>query len=254
MNMFIIITLLLQSVIVVVNAEQYIFCIDGGGSKTALQVINAQGTVVPIRRKGITSDKIEVTGSNINALGIDGVRQALRDLFNETTVGDNDKTLRDILPTSYVIAGMAGLGSIDNKNTVTMLFEELGTNKDRLLLTSDAALSLQLVPGNGSILIAGTGSICLGKKGNERYRVGGLGYILGDEGSGYAIGLQALKVSLAHEYGWGQPTSLTKELCKFYGVPEVKNIMQALYKGKLTSAQIGQAAPIVLAQAIAQDP
>jgi Predicted N-acetylglucosamine kinase len=76
---------------------------------------------------------------------------------------------------------------------------------------------------------------------------------LGDEGSGYAMGLQALKVALAHEYGWGAPTSLTSELCKLYAVSELKNIIQPLYKNQITPAQISRATPLVLKQAAAQD-
>lgn len=251
MKKFIIFALLLNSSYVY-NTVPYIFCIDGGGSKTVLQVINAQGTVLPLVRQREIVNKIETAGSNIKSVGIDGARQALYDLIDDTTI-ENDKALRDILSTCLVVSGMAGMVSVDSRNTVIKLFEELGIHKDRLLLTNDATLALQLVPGDGAILIAGTGSICLGKKGNERYQVGGLGYLLGDEGSGYAIGLQALKAALAHEYGWGKPTSLTSELCKLYNVQKLKNVLQALYKGKVTSSQIAHAASIVLAQAAAQD-
>jgi N-acetylglucosamine kinase-like BadF-type ATPase len=148
---------------------------------------------------------------------------------------------------------MSGIGAAGNKDAVTNLLQEMGVAKNNLLLATDAALALALIPGNGAILIAGTGSICLGKKDNNHYRVGGLGYILGDEGSGYTIGLEALKAALAEEYGWGQPTSLTPELRKLYGVSELKIIMQRLYKKEITSAHIGRAAPVVLAQAVAGD-
>lgn len=251
MKMSVMIALLLSSTYVH-NSANYILCIDGGGSKTALQVIDDHGTVLPLIKGGITNHKIEASGSNINTIGSDGVRQSLCDLFDGVTI-DNNKFLRDILSTCYVVAGMAGIDAIDNKNAVINLFEELGISKDHLLLTTDSALALQLVHGNGAIIIAGTGSICLGKKDNKNYRVGGLGYLLGDEGSGYAMGLQALKAALADEYGWGKPTSLTSELCKLYGVSELKCFMQAIYKNKVTPAQIGRAAHIIVAQAIAQD-
>jgi len=58
---------------------------------------------------------------------------------------------------------------------------------------------------------------------------------------------------LADEYGWGNATSLTVALRKLYGVTELKNIMQALYKHKITPAQISRAAPVVLEQAAAHD-
>lgn len=234
-------------------SKDYILCIDGGGSKTALQVIDAQGNVLPLTRHGVTTDKIEVAGSNVDNVGADGVRSVLHDLIADTIV-NNGKRMRDILPTAYVIAGIAGAEIGDNKKVITQLFEELGISKDNVMLTGDAALALGLVPGDGGILIAGTGSICLGQKGNEYFRVGGLGYLLGDEGSGYAMGLQALKVALAYEYGWGQPTSLTAQLCKFYNVPQLKDVMQVIYTDKTKTVQtISRIAPIVVEQALIND-
>jgi N-acetylglucosamine kinase-like BadF-type ATPase len=244
--------IVLLSVVCTHYSAEYILCIDGGGSKTALQVVDMHGAVLPLAREGITTDKISATGSNMNVIGVDGVRQVFHNLIDDITI-ENDKSLRDILPTCYVVAGMTGTGG-NNKNVIINLFEELGIHKNNVLLMHDAALALELVHGDGAILIAGTGSICLGKKGNEQYRVGGLGYLLGDEGSGYAIGLQALKIALAYEYGWGKPTSLTEQLCQLYDVSPLKNIMKLLYTDKATSVQnIARAVPIVVAQALDGD-
>ena len=44
-----------------------------------------------------------------------------------------------------------------------------------------------------NLTIGGTGAICLGRKGEVHEYSGGWGHILGDEGSGYWIALQALK-------------------------------------------------------------
>ena len=46
---------------------------------------------------------------------------------------------------------------------------------------------------DGILTIGGTGAICIGKKGEVYEYSGGWGHILGDEGSGYWIALQALK-------------------------------------------------------------
>jgi len=51
---------------------------------------------------------------------------------------------------------------------ISKLFEEWGIQSNNLLLVSDAALALQLIDGDGAILIAGTGSICLGKKRKQK--------------------------------------------------------------------------------------
>ncbi len=54
-------------------------------------------------------------------------------------------------------------------------------------------MQLFLKGKDGILTIGGTGAICLGKKGEVYEYSGGWGHILGDAGSGYWIGLQALK-------------------------------------------------------------
>ena len=152
---------------------------------------------------------MESGASNINVVKREGVKIALQDLLDGLKVGAEQTDIQDILPSSRVIAGMAGVGIPENLASVTSLFEELGVHKKKLQLLTDAELALRLLKGNGVVLISGTGSICFAEKAGVRQRVGGLGRILGDEGSGYQIGLQAIQAALAEEFGYGPPTSLT---------------------------------------------
>ena len=66
----------------------------------------------------------------------------------------------------------------------------------RVLAGDDAAIALRAaVPeGPGIVLIAGTGSIAYAENGERRSRVGGLGYLAGDEGSAFAIGMAAVRL------------------------------------------------------------
>ena len=68
-----------------------------------------------------------------------------------------------------------------------------------------------------SPVLYGTGSIsyCYNKKTNELNRVGGWGYVLGDEGSGYDIGRQALVAIMKSYDGRGKSTQLTEALKTF---------------------------------------
>jgi N-acetylglucosamine kinase-like BadF-type ATPase len=118
---------------------------------------------------------------------------------------------------------------------------------------SDAEMALQLIDGEGISLIAGTGSICLGKKNETLFRVGGLGRILGDEGSGYQIGLQALKAALAEEYGWGIATSLTPALKDLFQVTDLKTLIPKINLGEIPPSKIALSAPLVFCKALEQD-
>ena len=71
-------------------------------------------------------------------------------------------------------------------------------NKDlKLHIESDSRFTLDTAypdEKSGMLLIAGTGSVALAKKHDgDIVKVGGWGRLLGDEGSGYWIGLEALK-------------------------------------------------------------
>ena len=65
----------------------------------------------------------------------------------------------------------------------------------------------------GIIVIAGTGSIALGRNSkNTVARAGGWGYIFGDEGGAFDLTRQALRAALQHEEGWGPSTILRERL------------------------------------------
>lgn len=64
-----------------------------------------------------------------------------------------------------------------------------------LVLDSDIALLARVcfAPGEGVVVVAGTGSVAVHRDtGGRLHRVGGRGGLLGDEGSGYAIAREAL--------------------------------------------------------------
>src|SRR5205085_2541267 len=126
----------------------------------------------------------------------------------------------------------------------------MGVNKERLQVLTDAELALRLLKGNGMVLISGTGSICFAEKNGVRQRVGGLGRILGDEGSGYQIGLQAIRAALAEEFGYGPPTSLTPALKAFFEVTEMKTLFPQINSLEMSSATIASVSPLVFEKAI----
>jgi N-acetylglucosamine kinase-like BadF-type ATPase len=92
-----------------------------------------------------------------------------------------------------------------------------------LEITSDAEALLELFFAlrNGIVLIAGTGSICLGVRHTRRgpvvSRVGGWGSYL-DQGCGFRLGLGALSAALRALDGRGEATPMTHLLCDRYGL------------------------------------
>ncbi len=232
---------------------EYTLCIDGSGSKTVLQVIDKEGQVLSLVKNGLHLQQIETASSNINVIGIEGVRAVFKELFERVKVGEKEQSFSDLASKCQVVAGMAGIALVENKEKVIALFEEWGINRNCIQLMTDAEVTLQLVGNPGIILISGTGSICLGKQDLTIFRIGGLGRIVGDEGSGYQIGVQALKNALEEEYGWGNRTSLTPLLKKHFEVAELKNLIPHITKGEILPAKIAGAASLVFQEAFAQD-
>lgn len=228
-------------------------CIDGGGSKTLLQAIDKQGKLLPIFRDNNEMDAISTTGSNINVIGVDGVRAAFQSLFKDVTIGLKRHDLQKSLSRFNIVAGMAGVGLAQNKAKIIALFKELGMKEERIRLMTDADAALSLLPSKGIVLISGTGSICFGKRDTTNYRVGGLGSILGDEGSGYQIGLAAVRAGLAEEYGWGDKTSLTEAMKTAFTVSELKMLVSKINSREILPAQIAKVTPLVFEAAEKKD-
>lgn len=87
-----------------------------------------------------------------------------------------------------------------------------------ILVCGDETIALDAVfPGAAGVLVmAGTGSNILGRTtAGETFNVGGWGPALGDEGSGYWIGHQALRSAFrAHDFG--QPTVILDRVAAFW--------------------------------------
>jgi N-acetylglucosamine kinase-like BadF-type ATPase len=102
----------------------------------------------------------------------------------------------------------------------------------RLVVVTDAAIALTGAMGGGPgiIVIAGTGSIALGRNAAGREaRAGGWGYIFGDEGGAFDIGRQALRAALRMEEGWGPETSLRAMLLEATGAASVNEVLHLFY-------------------------
>lgn len=229
-------------------AIQYRLCIDGGGSKTMLQVLDCDGRIVALQNKdGVISDRIIAAGSNINVIGQAAVRDVLWSLIDGSTMQDTDMPLKGVLPQCAVYAGMSGLGLESNKSIVQGIFSSFGVANEHITAMADAEMAMSFLGDNGIILIAGTGSICFGKKDGKMFRVGGLGRVLGDEGSAYQVGYQALKAALAEEYGWGSTTPLTQALQTHFNTMALKTLIPGINAGTTPSSALAVLAPLVCA-------
>jgi N-acetylglucosamine kinase-like BadF-type ATPase len=220
-------------------ASNYIIGIDGGGSATA--AILADG------RTGATLGRGEAGPSNFQAVG---VTAALREL--NTAVAGAFRTAK--LSRGPVAAAALGLAGVDRNEGLDVIrgWADLVHLADRLTIANDATLlfAAGTPDGWGLAIIAGTGSIAfaLDQQGKDA-RAGGWGYMLGDEGSAFRIGLLALRAACRAADGVGEPTSLLTSFLEKLGSADAREFIPAVYRGSWDKAFIAGLAPLVLSAA-----
>jgi N-acetylglucosamine kinase-like BadF-type ATPase len=102
------------------------------------------------------------------------------------------------------------------------------------------------------VVIAGTGSVVVGKTPRgEIIQTGGWGRVIGDEGSGYYLGREAL-LAVALQYDRrGDATKLREAFAKEFEWETREQVVDSVYKDKFDIASL---APIVFETASRNDP
>ncbi len=138
--------------------------------------------------------------------------------------------------------GMSG-GPDDKREIAAGILRAL-----RLEVTGDAEIALAgATPGGqGIIVIAGTGSISLGRNAQgQTARAGGWGYIFGDEGSAFDLVRRALRSALRMEEGWGPPTALRQILLDATGSRDAGEALHSFYREEWPRSRVAALAPLV---------
>jgi len=146
-----------------------------------------------------------------------------------------------------LVVGAAGAGREAEQVELRSALEETRLAW-RTIVTTDAELARAAAFGGGPgvLLIAGTGSIAVSRDGNGgTRRVGGLGWRMGDQGSAYWLGDQALKAVGAMHDGLGTVTHLAEALCTAARVPGIAGLIQ--WSTRATPAEVAALGPAVLA-------
>ncbi len=109
-----------------------------------------------------------------------------------------------------------------------------------------AALAGASIARPGVVVIAGTGSVAYGRLEDGREaRVGGWGYLFGDEGSAYSIGRAALQAASQAVDGRRSSTALSQDIPAFWGLATMHEVHDAVYTPKISRPQIAELAAVV---------
>ena len=223
--------------------ERYILGIDGGGTETVGVLVKESGIIVGQGRVGPT---------NYQVVGGEKVKSEIHILFQMLGLSQPNPSS----PVKQMYMGLAGAGRPSDRNEIKQLFSDISFIEN-VAVDSDAMIALAGAFGGepGIIIIAGTGSICFGKNDHgEVFRSGGWGYLLGDEGSGFFIGQQAVMAALKDLDGRGEKTALRNAIEKHFNLSQIDQIIPKIYKQEIDRAGISRLAPLVFETAQENDP
>ncbi|MEI5993019.1 BadF/BadG/BcrA/BcrD ATPase family protein [Candidatus Enterococcus mansonii] len=213
---------------------KYIIGIDSGGTKTEAIVYDLTGKECQRVITGFGNMLVD------HEQGLANIKSAIQTVL----------TGRQAKDCQLLVLGLAGIESGGLKET---LANELAVFQVPLVLLSDGQLAHYafLKGESGILLIAGTGSIAIGRVKNQWVRVGGWGHLFGDDGSGYSIGKQAIQRAL-YEYDIGAENSLlTEKLMAHFNVETTIELVKIAYQ--LSKDQLASLAKLV-AELAYQDP
>lgn len=215
--------------------------IDGGGTSTHAMLSNPRGQVLG---EGIAGP------SNAKAIGAEAARQAL-DQAIAAAFADAEI---DRGPVEIACFGLAGFDRPED-HALLRDWSSAGLWANRLMFVNDGELVLAAgtPDGFGAAVIAGTGSIAVGKGTNgQTARAGGWGHLLGDEGSAYQVALAGLRLVAQRDDGRSPKPSLptlADGICKAVGVAEPRHLISAIYSGEFDRTRLASLAPVVVASA-----
>jgi len=214
--------------------------IDGGGTRSAALATDAAGRPLA-RTEGppglLRPGRAAATARTLAALA----RRTLR------AAGARP-------PASALCCAVAGAGRDPERSALQDALLATGVARAVVVTTdAEAALHDAFGTGPGLLLASGTGSIAWGRAPDGRTaRAGGWGALLGDEGSGYALGLAALRAAARAHDGRGPATPLVGAVLRATGAPAPEDLIA--WSAAASKAEIAALAPTTLDAARQGDP
>lgn len=202
--------------------------VDAGGSKTAVvHAVDGQAGHIELG-----------DGANASMRGAEGAAAIIADAVERSLDGG--------MPHA-IFVGAAGASRKEVRDAIETALRSRYPSA-RVQVREDAYIALRSgVPeGDGVVAIAGTGSIAYAQHGPGGYRCGGYGYLLGDDGSGYAIGSAGIG-HLMRVYDKRIPRdALAARMEEFLHAGEFEDVLAAVYRSQTPVAKVADAARVVL--------
>ena len=209
----------------------YILGVDGGGTKTLALLGDVDGNVLA---RGVSG------ASNYNAVGFEAACSAL-----ESAIHMACKEYPGEI--SALCLGLAGAGRKEElERFQNWAVDKFPKTMVKVINDAEILLMAGAPSGPALALICGTGSIVYGRTvTGELIRAGGWGYLFGDEGSGYAIGVAALRAVMQAYDKRGPETLLSELVLERCGLSTAPELVPAIYGAESPRSQLASLSDLV---------
>lgn len=210
-------------------ASKLFIGVDGGGSGSRAKMADSDGNILGIGRGPAAALR----------LGIDRSLAAVRSAC-ESAAADAGLSAA-ALGRMDAVVGLAGLGRkglLEELSARPHLFRSVRFVNDATIACLGAYRG-----GDGGVVIVGTGSVGIAIVDGLEIRVGGYGFPIGDEGSGAALGLAALRTALKAHDGRAAGTRLSTEIMNRFKNDPFEVIA---WMDEATATNYAKFAPLVL--------
>lgn len=205
--------------------------IDGGQSHTEAIIADENGRILG-RGFGGASNHAEQPG------GRERLRNAILNSVGEALKNAGPADINEVV---FASAHCGMTGGADYKEEI--IGEILKAEK--LAVNHDAATALFGATAGepGVVVIAGTGSAIYGENADgKNARAGGLGFLFSDEGSGFWLATQTIRLAIKEQDGLIEPDNLEKLVTDFFGRERIRFVTTDFYNGKISRDEIAKLA------------
>lgn len=183
--------------------------VDAGGTASKSRLVDQDGRVLGSGKAGPANARV----------GLDKLHDTLLDVcFQALREGGVDESLYGTVRVGMGIAGINRMGMKRQLQLLEFPFAHVQLTSDSMIANLGAHRG-----ADGAILIIGTGSVGLVKRGEDSFSIGGYGFPISDEGSGAALGLSAIRHALRALDGRTRPTPLSQAVTQQFdhAIPKV---------------------------------
>lgn len=209
------------------NGRQRVLGIEGGGTKTEWVLLETDGAGQRTLGHG------SLPAANLRAID----DAALERLFREIP-GGADRV-------GAYLAGCISAADHERLRAVARSVwpaAEIAVGSDR-----DSGFATAFGAADGILVIAGTGSAVTGRRAGRIERAGGWGQLLGDQGSGYSLGMRALRSALTHHDLTGHVSQLAEDILRTLALNRLRDLIR--WVAEADKMSVARLAPVAFAAA-----